>query len=248
MTNTKKKYLFISDGDKGGVGKSVLSAAICESRLALRARIALVEGDATQPDLALRYATDPDVLLGVLPLNRAGEASLAISKFATWLETNSPDDVIVNLPAGASETLSPHGDLVREVANVLGYEMVCFYSLGKGDTPTAGLVKSLREGVMSHVNPEGQIVVYPAFQGDPHDFVWYGHEARKAFQGKEIIMPFLDNRDAFKKMLTTPGRLQALADHGAPGWMIVDRLNVARWLKGAIAAVAGATKEDNTDE
>lgn len=247
MTNTKK-YLYISDGDKGGVGKSVLSAVVLEARLAVRGRVALVEGDATQPDLALRYADDPGVLLGVLPLNRAGEASLAISKFATWLEANAPDDVIVNLPAGASETLSPHADLVREVADALGYEIVSFYSLGKGDTPTAGLVKSLRQGIMSHVNPTGQIVVFPAFQGDPHDFVWYGHEARKAFQGKEIIMPFLDNRDAFKKMLTTPGRLQALADNGAQGWMIVDRLNVARWLKGAVAAVAGVIQEDNTDE
>lgn len=248
MTHKKKKYVLISDGDKGGVGKSVLSAAIAESRLALRERIALVEGDAASPDIALRYANDPDVLLGVLPLNRAGDASQAISKFASWLEVNDPDDVIVNLPAGASDTLSLHADLVREVIDALGYELVCFYSLGKGDTPTAGLIKSLREGMMSHVNPEGQVVVYPAFQGDPHDFVWYSHEARKTFKGKEIVMPFLDNRDAFKKMLQAPGRLQALADSGAPGWMVVDRLNIARWLKSAIAAVAGVIQEDNTDE
>lgn len=242
-----QKHIYISDGDKGGVGKSVLSAAVCEARLAIRRRIALVEGDATQPDVALRYADDPDVLSGILPLNRAGDASLAVSKFATWLETNAPDDVIINLPAGASDTLNQQADLIRELADTLGYTLTCFYSLGKGDTPTAGLIKSLKSGVLSHVDPDGQIVVYPAFQGDPHDFVWYSHEARKAFQGKEIVMPFLDNRDAFKKMLVTPGRLQTLANVGAPGWMIVDRLNVSRWLKTVIAAVSSVIPSDDEE-
>ncbi|MHB1672287.1 MAG: hypothetical protein ACYCVM_09665 [Acidiferrobacter sp.] len=238
------KHIFISDGDKGGVGKSVLASVICEARLAMKGRIALVEGDATQPDIALRYAGDPDVLSGILPLNRAGDASLAVSRFATWLETHNPDDVIINLPAGASETLNQQADLIRELADTLGYTLTCFYSLGKGDTPTAGLIKSLKSGVLSHVDPVGQIVVYPAFQGDPRDFVWYGHESRKAFKGKEIVLPFLDNRDAFKKMLSTPGRLQELAAKGAPDWMVIDRLNVGRWLKSAIAAVSTTFTEE----
>jgi hypothetical protein len=231
------KQLYISHGDKGGVGKSILAAIVAESILGNNNQIGLIEGDTAQPDLALRYDNDLDVLLGVLPLNRAGDASQAVSKFATWLERSDPAHVVINLPAGASETLDEHGDLIRQVGDALGYSLTCFYSLGKGDTPTAGLVKSLQSGLMSHIETTRQIVVYPAFQGDPHDFVWYGHAARKSFQGREIIMPALPSRSAFKKLLSTPGRIAGLAARGANDWMVVDRLNVARWLKSALAAV-----------
>ena len=237
------KHVYISHGDKGGVGKSVLAATITEALLTGTSSVALVEGDTTQPDLALRYANDPGVLLGVLPLNRAGDANNAVSAFASWLEQNDPADVVINLPAGASETLDEHGDLIRQVADALGYALTCFYSLGKGDTPTAGLIKSLQSALLSHIDPARQIVVYPAFQGDPHDFAWYAHAGRKSFQGREIIMPALQNRDAFRKMLGAPGRLKNLAISGAPGWMIVDKLNVARWLKSALSALEPIIKE-----
>ncbi len=231
------KNIYISHGDKGGVGKSVLAVALTEALLTGTRSLALVEGDTTQPDLALRYAGDPEVLLGVLPLNRAGDANNAVSAFAAWLEQNDPAYVVMNLPAGASETLDEHGDLIRQVGDALGYSLTCFYSLGKGDTPTAGLVKSLQSGLLSHIETARQIVVYPAFQGDPHDFVWYGHAARKSFQGREIIMPALANRSAFQKMLMTPGRLSAIAATGAPGWMVVDKLNIARWLKSVLSTL-----------
>ncbi|MHB1609712.1 MAG: hypothetical protein ACYCXX_13970 [Acidiferrobacter thiooxydans] len=231
-----QKYIYISDGDKGGVGKSFCSAAVAEALLE-RGKIALVEGDDSQPDLALRYQGDPDVLLGVLPLNESGAANRAVSKFAGWLETHQPDRVVINLPAGAAKTLAPHADLIRMSADEFGYKLVGLYALGKGDTPTAGLVKSLESGLLAQVDEPRRVVVYPAFQGDPHDFVWFDHPARKTFSGREIIMPFLDNRDVVRKMLTTPGRLTHLAKTPAEGWMVVDKFNLARWLKAAIAAV-----------
>lgn len=235
------KHIYISDGDKGGVGKSMLSATICEALLARGEKIALVEGDDSQPDLALRYQHDPDVLLGVMPLAMAGDANRAVSRFGEWLEANLPDQVVINLPAGAAKTLSEHADLVRQVADALGYSITAFWSLGKGDTPMAGLVKSMESGLLAHVEPARTVIVYPAFQGDPHDFVWYDHKARKTFQGREIVLPALDNRDVVKKMLLMRGRLATLASGAPPsGWMIVDKLNLARWLKSALAAIEPA--------
>lgn len=232
-----QKYIYISDGDKGGVGKSVLSTTIIEARLSMRGRVALVEGDDSQPDLALRYQDDADVLLGVLPLSMAGDANRAVSKFGEWLEVNQPDDVVVNLPAGSAKTLNEHADLVRMAADEFGYKLVGLFSLGKGDTPMAGLMKSLEAGLLAHVDKTRRVIVYPAFQGDPHDFMWFDHPARKIFGGREIIMPALANRDVVKKMITSKGRLSTLAKTGAPGWMVVDKFNLARWLKTAIDAV-----------
>ena len=232
-----QKYIYINDGDKGGVGKSFGSTAVCEANLEKHGKIALVEGDDSQPDLALRYQNDPGVLLGVLPLNESGDANRAVSKFAGWLENHQPDRVVINLPAGAAKTLAAHADLIRMVADEFGYKIVGLYNLGKGDTPTAGLVKSLESGLLAQVDEPRRVIVYPAFQGDPHDFVWFDHPARKSFGGREIIMPFLDNRDCVRLMLSTPGRLANLAKTPAEGWMVVDKFNLARWLKAAIAAV-----------
>lgn len=237
MNDTVVKEIIVSDGDKGGVGKSMTSKAIAEARLGQGRRIAIVEGDDSHPDLALQYDGDPDVLVGVLPLAESGDANRAVSKLGEWLEANQPDTVIINLPAGAAKTLSAHADLLRMVGDSLGYRITGLYSLGKGDTPTAGLVRSIHEGLFAHIDETRRIVVYPAFQGEPRDFAWYDHAARKSFTGREIIMPALDNRDVVKKLLSTRGRLAEIARAGASGWMIVDKFNLGRWLKAAIAAV-----------
>ena len=123
------KYIYISDGGKGGVGKSFCSSAVCEALLEKYGNVALVEGDDSQPDLALRYQSDPNVLLGVLPLNESGDANRAVSKFAGWLETNQPDRVVINLPAGAAKTLAAHADLIRMSADEFGYKIVGLYAL-----------------------------------------------------------------------------------------------------------------------
>ena len=232
-----RKEIIVSDGDKGGVGKSMTSKVIAEARLAQGRKIAIVEGDDSHPDLALQYDGDPDVMVGVLPLAESGDANRAVSKLGGWLEANQPDTVIVNLPAGAAKTLAAHSDLLRMVADSLGYKMTGLYSLGKGDTPTAGLVKSIGSGLFSQVDETRRIVVFPAFQGAPRDFSWFDHPARQKFTGREIIMPALDNRDVMRKLLSTRGRLAEIARAGAPGWMIVDKLNLGRWLKAAISAV-----------
>ena len=237
MCADKVREIIVSDGDKGGVGKSITSKVIAEARLSQGKKIAIIEGDDSHPDLALQYDGDPDVIIGVLPLAESGDANRAVSKLGEWLEEHLPDTVIVNLPAGAAKTLSAHADLLRMVADSLEYQITGLYSLGKGDTPTAGLVKSIAAGLFSQVDSTRQIVVYPAFQGAPHDFAWYSHDARKTFGGREIIMPALDNRDVVKKLLSTRGRLSEIARAGAPGWLIVDKLNLSRWLKAAIAAV-----------
>lgn len=235
-----KKTLLISHGDKGGVGKSYTSAITIEYVLLRGDRVALIESDPTQPDVATRYINDPDVSVGTLSLNRAGDAENALSAFGERLEADQSDFVVVNLPAGAGETLDKTGDLLSDLADALGYRLVVSYALEKNRVAAEGLVRSVRNGLLSHVSPKNRFVVIPEYKGAPSSFEWTGFPERTEFGMTEIVIPALGNRSALQKLESTPGRISVLSDKSArpDGWMILDQSSVHRWYRAAIAAIA----------
>lgn len=234
------KNLYLSHGDKGGCGKSVLSMLIVEHLLADGKSVHLVESDPSQPDLARRYEDDDGVIIGFLSLNQAGDSENAISKFNTWLETQGGEDVVVNLPAGASETLDDLGDLLADTCDALGYRLVVTYSLEKNGMAADMLAGSLKSGVMSFAAPENRFVIYPAFKGEPGDFAWFEHAARENYDLGEIVIPAMRSTAAWKALEATPGRLASLVDKSnrPEGWMITDQSSVFRFYKAAMDAVA----------
>jgi hypothetical protein len=235
-----KKTLYLSHGDKGGCGKSVLSMLLVEHLLANGKTVHLVESDPSQPDLAKRYENDGKVVIGFLSLNQAGDSENAISKFNTWLETQGGDDVVVNLPAGASETLDSLGDLLADTCEALDYRLVVTYSLEKNGMAADMLAGSLKSGVMSYAAPENRFVVYPAFKGEPQDFAWFEHAAREKYEMGEIAVPAMRSTAAWKALEATPGRMAHLVDKAnrPEGWMVTDQSSVFRFYKAAMDAVA----------
>lgn len=238
--NALRKTLLISHGDKGGVGKSYNSMLKVEHLLATGGPVALIESDPTQPDLAQRYAGDPDVTVGALSLNRAGDAENALSSFGAFLESTLPDQVVVNLPAGAGETLDALGGLVRDLADALGYRLVVTYALEKNRIAASALADSLKSGLLAYVEPGNRFVVLPEYKGKSETFEWMHDAARQRFAVPEIIMPALGNRSALQRLEATPGRIARLVDKaGRPdGWMILDQSSVFRWYHAALAALA----------
>lgn len=236
---TLKKTMLLSHGGKGGVGKSYNSMVKVEYLLAAGVPVAIIEADPTQPDVAKRYAGDPQVRVGVLTLNQAGDSENAVAKFGEWLETSAAEQVVVNLPAGAGETLDAHGDLLADLADALGYRLVVTYSLEKNGVAADELASSLEEGLMAHVAQENRFIVVPAYKGDPSTFEWLEHPARERFAVPEIIMPALGNRSALRKLEATPGRVAVLADKSSrlDGWMILDQSSVHRWHHAALEAI-----------
>lgn len=234
-----KKTLYLSHGDKGGCGKSVLSMLIVERLLSDGKTVHLVESDPSQPDLAKRYADDSGVELGFLSLNRAGDSENAISRFNAWLETQGGDHVVVNLPAGASETLDELGDLLADTCDALEYRMIVTYSLEKNILAADMLAHSMKDGLMSFIAPESRFVVYPAFKGEPQDFAWMTHPAREQYEAGEIAIPAMRSTAAWKVLESTPGRLADLVDKTKrpAGWMITDQSSVFRFYKAAMAAI-----------
>ena len=240
-----ERVLFFSHGDKGGVGKSVVSMFATEFLLN-RGRVALVETDPRQPDVAVRYAGDPDVTVVTSSMNRAGDSENAITKFGAWLEEKGPDQVIVNLPSGAGETIDEHSDLIRSIADALGYRLIVVYALEKGPVATAVMIGSLTGGLLSVVDRENRFVAYPLYKGDPEIFEWYKAEERKEGRIGEIGIPALKSTSALSKLEKTPGRLSRLTAFGSmpPGWMIVEQASVRRWYKAGLEAIKPVFGED----
>ncbi|MDA8390868.1 MAG: hypothetical protein M0Z76_09100 [Gammaproteobacteria bacterium] len=235
------KTLFISHGGKGGVGKSYMACAGTEAMLAAGCHVTIVEADPTQPDVAARYLNDPNVTVGALSLNRAGDAENSVSEFGEWLEQKGGDHVIVNLPAGAGETLDLLGDQIRYLADGLGYRLIATYSLEKNRVATEEMVESFQSGLMSHVAPEDRFIIIPAYKGNPETFEWMTHPARETIGAHEIVFPALGSRSALKKLEATPGRISHLIVPpypGCDGWMLLDKSSVFRWHKAVMTAMA----------
>ena len=245
-----KKTMFISHGDKGGVGKS-MTAAIMVERLLMEGveRLALVEGDPRNPDIGRRYKYEEALRLAHLPLNRPGaEAATAVTDLAAWIEDNDPDALVVNLPSGAGETLDSLSGILRGVCDGLGFRMAATYSLGMTDALTDGMVLSLKEGVLAHVDPENRAAVYPLFSGPKSSFLWSRSKDRAIYPMREIEMPRFGAASSMLKMLNTPGRIVELGERGAPGWLIVDRINVAEWVHVAMRALDPVMKEGDDED
>ena len=234
-----ERTLYISHGDKGGVGKSYLSMLSVEYLLRF-GHVSLIEADPTQPDLGVRYMGLKDVAVGALPLNKAGDAENALSAFGEMLETANADLVVVNLPAGAGETLDSTAGMIRDLADALEYRLIVTYALEKNRVASDALIKSMSRGLLSIVDTDKRFVAYPEYKGKVETFDWYNRPERKRVEIGELIVPSLGNRSALNKLEATRGRVAGLIDKSnrPDGWMILDQSSVHRWYQVGIAAIA----------
>ena len=234
-----ERTLFISHGDKGGVGKSYLSMLAVECLLE-HGPVSLIEADPTQPDLGVRYMGLDNVAVGALPLNQAGDAENALSAFGEMLETSNADLVVVNLPAGAGETLDGMAGMIRDLSDALEYRLIVTYALEKNRVASDALIRSMAHGLLSVVDTDKRFVAYPEYKGKVETFDWYNRPERKKAEIGELIVPSLGNRSALTKLEASRGRVADLVDKNnrPDGWMIIDQSSVFRWYKAGIAAIA----------
>lgn len=232
--------LFISHGDKGGTGKSMAAAIILDRLLATGAPTLLIEGDPAIPDMALRFrGAVPTELVN---LNRAGDAETSFNKLGNVLEAAAAagQHVVVNMPAGAGDTIDELAPVLAEIVAAVGYELVVTFSMGPHRTSSDALIKSLARGLMGTVDPTHRSVLYPAFLGNAAQFDWSKSPARTEFisaGGREAVVPALRPDDLRDKILAAPGSFSALAEDKA-GFTITEGALFKRWLALAHAAIA----------
>ena len=239
------KTIYLSHGEKGGVGKSRVAMVLVDYLMKIGHPVALVEGDKSGIDVGQRYSGLVET--GYINLNRPDAMEEAFSSLGRWFEDHARDkNVVVNLPGQASDTLDQFAALLGNVAEMLGYDLSVFYSVGPLDLHTGNLQNSIQTGLMSASEVTRQIVVMSEHGGPVIGYHWFGSKAREKFLGaggKEGIMPKLKPDHLEKMVRELSGGYSAMLDRNSP-IKIADRALLFSWLKAAHEVVAlGVTHE-----
>ena len=238
--NTERLKIFVSHGDKGGTGKSMAAALALDHLHASGVPVLLIEGDAGIPDLAHRFR---DVIpLKTVNLNRSGDSETSFNKLGNALEDASAakQNVVINMPAGAGDTIDDLAPVLAEILADVGFDLVVSFSIGPHRTSTDALLKSLDRGLMSVVDPSRRSVLLPLFLGQAAAFDWAKADARDGFLdagGREASIPALRPDDLRDKVLALPGTFQDMAAN-REHLTLTERALFKRWLSLATEAVA----------
>lgn len=234
--------IYYSHGDKGGVGKSMTSAVLLDYLLSKGGQPMLIEGDAGQPDIALRYADH--VRVEAVNLNRAGDSEAAVMAFADALETLGDGDIVVNLPAAAGDTLEQLAEVLIGAASELGHESRVFYTMGHTPTASKNAVKSFESGLVHNVGLNNTCIVYPAFLGKVENFDWIKSGLRDKHNAREIVMPAISPEELAQAILSAPGTFAELSDKTTSPLKMSERLIFqSRFYRPALEAISIFDKE-----
>lgn len=232
--------IYLSHGEKGGVGKSRLAMILIDYLIKKNARqVVLVEGDKSGQDVGAKY--ENLIETGFINLNRPDKMHEAFSNLGNWIEEHAEGkDVVINLPGQASDTLDKFADLLVNVMEMAGHDLTVFYSIGTLDIHVDNLVKSMIEGAMSVVPVNRQIVVMSEFLGKPDKFAWISSVARKKYiaaGGVEVSIPVLEPESLDTLMEHLPGGYSMYLGKDSP-LSLTNRGLLFKWLKPAHEAVA----------
>lgn len=225
--------IFLSHGDKGGSGKSMVAALAIDTALAAGLDVRLLEGDLGQPDVAPRFKGL--VQTSALNLNQSGAADAAVNALGSWIEENLPPDTLlaINAPAAAGDTLDGAADMLREVFEALGHAFVVSYSVGMSPQSSAVLGKSLDGGLMAAA--DRRAVLLPEMLGDPDAFDWRRSPIRKKYLaagGAEAVMPALRPASLRDKVMGLGGSFEALCA-AESDLKLIERAQLRKWLRSA---------------
>lgn len=228
-------------GDKGGVAKSVTASLVTDAAVAAGRSPIVIEGDKNVPDVGRRFESVARV--AAVSLNLAGNAETAALEFGDAIEkfASREDAIVVNLPAGASDTLDDLAAVIVEgVAKPLGHEVVVSYNVAPSGLAAAGLAASLSRGLVGAA--DRAVVIYPLFLApSPAGFAWHQSPERAAFLRKfgdtemtELVMPTIRPDQLRQKALDLPAPFSHLATRPDAGLTLGERALFARWLSESL--------------
>lgn len=163
--------IYISHGDKGGIGKSYLSSVITDYILVRRRLPVLaidgdmsIDGSVSNADYIARFANHPDVCAQSVSLNDPRSGIDAIYKLMERIADSLGDgaqtpDIIINTPANFAHTLTV--DVQKLIATMaadydIGIRII--YSVGQTALGKAGAESFIRT---SAFNPDDIIIALP---------------------------------------------------------------------------------------
>lgn len=222
------KQIIISHGQKGGVGKSMIASLIANYLVDNfdRDKLLLIEGDVGIPDVAARFKGHIKSI--GIPLQRSDMATEALGELLERLEIEFSDGVeivLINLPAGASETVDKHAvELIAPVAEALGAVINITFAIGAGNESSKAAATSLRSGLAGIA--DRRVAVLNSAMGEPEKMAWSRSTERDEWLesgGAELILPTLTPRVA-DRLHELEGTFSEIAEGITADLTVVDRM------------------------
>jgi len=230
-----KHQLWISHGDKGGVGKSMVSHVLVELLRLGNKKVLLVDGEPENGDVAKRYAGIPEVKTVLIDLGTAELFEESINKLASEIEGALSEKIectVVNLPAGASQCIDKDVRALREIVDALNIEAFTLINVGDSDFS----VKKSTEIAKSGLGQLGKTVylLQQFFRSEIHQTI----DSLKTANATELIdvpmfsFPKLDGM-SISKLLEIHNKPMAYFMDTACGMSFIMRIRYSRFLTAA---------------
>ncbi len=223
------KPIFMVCGDKGGVGKSVVSLALLDRCLSRAGSALLVETDTTNPDVWRGYAGEEGVLAESVDLDRA-DGWIALVNLC---DRHRDRAAIVNTAARNNAGVGAHGGTLHGALEELGRPLVALWVINRQRDSLELLKRFLAAMPAATVH-----VLRNLHWGDATKFELYdGSELRgivEARGGRSLDFPDLADRvadDLFSGRLSIARALRDLP--------LGNRAELRRWQKACAAALDG---------
>ena len=221
------KPIFMICGDKGGVGKSVVSLALLDRCLSREGSALLVETDTTNPDVWRSYEQEAGVLSESVDLDRADGWIVLVN----LCDRHRDRAVIVNTAARNNAGVGAHGGTLHGALEELGRPLVALWVINRQRDSLELLKRFLSAMPAATVH-----VLRNLYWGDAEKFELYnGSELRKAVEacgGRSLDFPDLADRvadDLFSGRLSIARALRDLP--------LGHRAELRRWQKACAAAL-----------
>lgn len=221
---TTKKILYVADGSKGGVGKSLVATTVASILQAYSCDLTIIEADRTNPDLARRFMDHSTVLLADVS-DRHGWISLLDA-----LEEIQTEHIVMSLPAGLNnvQEIQP---LLHRTLKELDIELRLFFCLSRQNDSLDLIEKCQKTGLASIADQA--IAVKNGFFGSELLFDrWNQSKQRTEWirSGKfEAFLPELNSR-IVDFLESKPQPLHFLK---CSGLTTALRIDLEDWLKSA---------------
>lgn len=158
------KCVIFSHGDKGGVGKSTVATAIIDLLLEAGRKVALLEGDVDNADVAQRFAGS-GMQIARVRMSDPSEYQTAVNKLSEFIDeaATTAEVVVVNLPANASSTIDAEPEIFLDLLTSLEVEIRVAISAGNTRSAAEGLQHMLTHGIPAQSKT---LVLAPAYLKD----------------------------------------------------------------------------------
>jgi len=149
------KTVIFSHGDKGGVGKSLVCATLVDLLIEDGVRVALVDGDTDNADVAQRFENS-GIPIAKIRLSDFSEYETAVNRMLNFaqeaIERHGTEVIVVNLPAGASATVDRDPQVIEDALGGIDAKLRVILSLGNSSLSLQSL-NDIKEKGMGAVGP-----------------------------------------------------------------------------------------------